>query len=151
MGFTVPYIGAQYIHPNSVMSPLSSCLLDGFCLEIHLITDFIICCLFIGGGGRKEWFHGLENKGLNTARAKSEKMKAKTTQKKAQRMSNETRDRSVGKTHCWCADKRDFLHTANCILSPNRCPTVCHPSVEQLLWMPCPCFLVVSVKFRGLQ
>lgn len=71
MGFTAPYIGAEHIHPNSVLSTLNSWLLDSSHVEIYLITDCFICCLFIGGGGRKEWFHGLGNKGLNTASAKS--------------------------------------------------------------------------------
>lgn len=71
MGFRVPYIGAEYIHPNSVMSALDSWLLDSFHVEIDLIAD----CLFIGGGERKELFHGLEKKGLNTDSAKSHKEK----------------------------------------------------------------------------
>lgn len=39
MGLTVPYIGAEYIHPNSVMSALNSHLLGSFHVEICLITD----------------------------------------------------------------------------------------------------------------
>lgn len=39
MGFRVPYIGTEYIHPNSVMSALDSWLLDSFHVEIDLIAD----------------------------------------------------------------------------------------------------------------
>lgn len=39
MGFRVPYIGAEYIHPSSVMSALDSWLLDSFHVEIDLIAD----------------------------------------------------------------------------------------------------------------
>lgn len=39
MGFTVPYIDGEYIHPSSVMSALNSWLLDRFHVEIYLITD----------------------------------------------------------------------------------------------------------------
>lgn len=72
MGSTVPYIGAEYIHPNSEMSALNSWLLDGFHVEIYLITDLLFVVYLLGEvEGRKEWFHGLENKGLTTASAKS--------------------------------------------------------------------------------
>lgn len=70
MGFTVPYIGPEHIHPISVLSALNGWLLDSFHVEIYLITDCYYL-LFIWGCGRKEWFHGLGNKGLNTASAKS--------------------------------------------------------------------------------
>lgn len=53
MGFTVPCIGAEYIHLNSVMSALNSWLLGSSHGEIYLITD---CCylLFIYWGRWKE-------------------------------------------------------------------------------------------------
>lgn len=57
MGFTVPYIGAEYIHPNSEMSALNSWLLDGFHVEIYQITDCYYL-LFIYWGRWKEGRNG---------------------------------------------------------------------------------------------
>lgn len=57
MGFTVPYIGAEYIHPNSVKSALNSWLLDSFHVEIYLITDCYYL-LFIYWGRWKEGGNG---------------------------------------------------------------------------------------------
>lgn len=72
MGLTVPCIGAEYIHPSSVMSALNSQLSLVVLLWKYVWSlTVVICCLCIGGGGRKERFHGLENKGFSTASAKS--------------------------------------------------------------------------------
>lgn len=58
-----------FTYPNSVISAWSSWLLILFIWKYICSLTGNICFLFVGEG--EEWFHGLENKGITAASAKS--------------------------------------------------------------------------------